>query len=132
MKRLLVNLFIVCLLASTAFAVDLYDGDGNRIGEVVSKGLLDYGDQTCKWGIQVFVESLGKFARIAPVNHLYADVIDPVPHGWGMFTSDSVGVWEGIYFVSGQEQYRYSNMFLVEYCPQCADIFPIKLPLRYQ
>ena len=128
MKRLFAALFVVCLFASTALAVDLYDGEGNRIGEVVSKGMLDQG----KWGVQVFVESLGKFARIAPINHLYADVIDPVPHGWGMFTSDSIGVWEGIYFVSGQEQYRYSDMFLVEYCLQCANIFPIKLPLRYE
>lgn len=128
MKRIIAALSIVLLLATSAIAVDLYDGNGNRIGEVVSKGLLDQG----KWGVQVFIESLGKFARIAPVNHLYADVIDQAPHGWGMFASDSVGIWEGMYFVSGHEQYRYSNMFTVEYCEECADIFPIKLPLIYK
>ena len=128
MKRFFAALFVVCLLASTASAVDLYDGNGNRIGEVVSKGLLDQG----KWGVQVFIESLGKFARIASVNHLYADIIDQAPHGWGMLASDSVGIWEGMYFVSGHEQYRYSNMFTVEYCEKCTDIFPIKLPLIYK
>ena len=128
MKRIIAALSIVLLLATSAIAVDLYDGNGNRIGEVVSKGLLDQG----KWGVQVFIESLGKFARIAPVNHLYADVIDQAPHGWGMLASDSVGVWDGMYFLSGQNQYRYSNMFTVEYCIDCADILPVKLPFIYK
>ena len=140
MKRLFVALFVVLVFASTALAVSLYDGEGNRIGEVVSKGLLDNG----KWGVQVFVESLGKFARISVMNSrdgLHADIIDRAPHGWGGTVSDSVCVWEGMYFTTGSERYadtdiypysEMSGLFIAKYCPECADIFPIKLPLRYE
>lgn len=131
MKRLITAMFLVLAITSMSYAayvgLDLYDGDGNRVGQVISKGMLDNG----KWGVQVFVEPIGKFARVAPINSLYADIIDSAPHGWGMFVSDSIGVWEGAYFTSGSDPFRNSNLFPAEYCEECASIFPIKLPYKY-
>lgn len=135
MKQLLfVVLFAILALSTSAFALGLYDSENNYVGEVISKGILDRDI----WGVQVFIPLIGKFAR---VDIETGDVMDTAKHGWGVPSSDTIGKWEGNYFVSGQERYRdidiypYSEMnglFKADYCPQCADIFPIKTPLTYR
>ena len=136
MKRLLVSLFIVCLFASTALAVDLYDGDGNYIGEVVSKGEIENG----MWGVLVFVPDVGKFARVSTTTGELLDQAIPVPWNlWGVKASETIGSWEGFCFASGSEHFRKSDilpldtsLFAAERCEICDFIFPIKLPLRYE
>ena len=129
MKKIIaVTLFCVFMAASTAFAgLDLYDGDGNRIGQVISKGMLEQDT----WGVQVFVESIGKFARISEVDSLHADVVDLAPNCNRMYVAEGIGTWDGKYFTSGSFRFRGSLAYPVMECQECYSIFPLKLPLQY-
>lgn len=137
MKKVILMIVLFVFVAISVNAETLvYDANGKFVGELKHQGFLFKRSGVEIYGMQIWIPKIKKLANVSTLN---GNILNRATMGWGgtvVDSSNTIGVWEDWYFISNGKLIGYGDIygadvtgFEAEYCEECSNIFPVKIPL---